>query len=708
MFGPCGGPPRVVRVCWRWRWRCWRWLDSTPLRGWRGAIPASQVRLALGALALAAAAATAAGEVTSLVPQCRITGPPNGTFLGGPLIELEVATPSEALAPPAGDAPETVVPWTLCARGSGIANTSCIVCGLPEAEAGPEDAAGASSGAAAAQGAAARCVISVTVPAAGRVAPAVWAGVGAFGTMQELSLMVSKPPCATANVSILAMTPREVLALSPAAGVRASPPSTSQAWWGRSTQQAIEAAVVAGQRASARLPAEEASTAVQGLPEAVPQPPPLSLRAHTGFLGPHSAPAASGEEPASAALPVLVAVAAGAKGASVVNDTLSALHSRLGGGRGMDVVVFAYDDTDWSAVAAGCAAADGARVEGCTGPLSPPARAAGSGSSSSADGAVSDGASLDGASSWNGTWADDATVVRRRGHMKWWFAKRFLHPALVSDGAYSWVLVLDEDAALEGSFDAEAFFATLERHGARMGQPAHADGSETSFPFLQAKTARAVAQAEGKQWHGANTLDGEAVAGGGAGAADGDAAGPEGRAEVLWTTMAECGPAVAFRAADAWPCVWGLLESDLTSGFGYDLVWGTACAAESDVSGSGRGGGAEASEDASEEGAGGVEPPVRAAVTLEHALRHVDLGTASGSSVGFFRRAVAEGLVLFERRRQRAAAEALLSESGSGDGLAAAPPLSHEWGVQAMQGAMAAGLGTFPSEPQVLGVGRAS
>lgn len=691
--------------------RHWHWRQSLVPHSWGGiaARVCPQVRLALRALALAAAAATAAGEVTSLIPKCIITGPPNGTFLGGPLVELEVATPAEARAPTGSDGADAVVPWTLCARGSSIANTSCIVCGLPDVDVAQEEAAGS------AQGSDGRCVISVTVPAAGKIAPEVWAGVGAFGTMQELSLMVSQPPCAAASLSILAMTPREVLALSPATGVRAAPPSTSQAWWGRSTQQAIEAAVEAGQRVAARLPAAHASSTVPGLPEAVPPPPPLSLRAHTGFLGPHTAAAAAAAAAPSRgpplALPVLVAVAAGARGASVVNDTLSALHGRLSSGRGIDIVLFAYDDTDWVSVAAGCAASAGSRVSGCNGTAASSA-SSGSivGNSDSVDQVTNDTASQDDGNSSTTTtssssWADDVTIVRRRGHMKWWFAKRFLHPALVSDNAYSWVLVLDEDAALEGSFDAEAFLGTLERHGALMGQPAHADGSETSFPFLQAKTAQAVAEAEGTQWHGANTLDGEAVVLGAAGdAADAEQAVSEGRAEVLWTTMAECGPAVAFRAADVWPCVWGLLESDLTSGFGYDLVWGTACAAGAEASG------AEAEVDAGEEKeavGGGVQPPVRAAVTLEHALRHVDLGTASGASVGFFRRAVAEGLVLFERRRLRAAATALGGGS-SGEGPDGVVPMSHDWGMAAMRGAIEAGLGTFPSEPQVLGVGRAA
>jgi len=610
----------------------------------------------LGIVALAACAAKVLAEGPGLVRvPVTIVDPPNGSFVGGGLLELGVA-PHAALSADAA--------WTLCVRGGEGGNTSCIACG-PAADA-PRGSA---------------CLISASVDRAGPTTASVWAVLGTDATVPQLSALVLGPASTTTTLGVLAMTPREVVALPASAEARAAPPSTSQSWWGRSTREAVAEAVraaeeqvraareadaqdgkhggssaIAGDDGHGALPAQFATSAVP-VPASVPRPAPLSLRRHRTFLGPDlaaeaeeaarlereiAAEEAGAPAPLASSLPVLVAVAAGARGAAVVNETLWRLHSALSRTRGLDVLVLAYDATDWDAVAAGGAA-----------------------------GGVA------------GTWAEDATVVRRRGHMKWWLVKRFLHPDLASSGAYGWVLILDEDAALGPRFSPEAFFRSLERHGVLIGQPLHADASNTSFPFLQRGHARALVALEGYKWRGDNTLEGAPT--GRSGREEGTSA------AVLWTTMVECGPVTAFDAQAVWPCVWGLLEPDLASGFGYDLLWASACAA-------GNQGAAVAGEDGSA-GSGGkaaVGPAARAGVVLSQELRHVDLGTASGERAGFFRRSVAEALVLFERRRRDA-----------GQDVADGGPMTPGRAMASLRLALRSGAeaAAFPEEPRVVGVG---
>ena len=179
-------------------------------------------------------------------------------------------------------------------------------------------------------------------------------------------------------------------------------------------------------------------------------------------------------------------------------------------------------------------------------------------------------------------WADRVLSVRAVAQMKWWYVKRFLSPAVVAP--YRYVIVVDDDCDVRG-LDPPAFVRELERWRVRIGQPAHAAGSfQPQYPIL-------------RQRLGAN------VSG-------------------SWTTFVESGPLVAFSAA-AWPCVWTLLQPDLGSGYGYDLVWAPACA----------------------EG--------RAAVLHTHAIMHANHGAASSTRPNWVGRAIGEAFTLFERLAKR-------------------------------------------------------
>ena len=105
--------------------------------------------------------------------------------------------------------------------------------------------------------------------------------------------------------------------------------------------------------------------------------------------------------------------------------------------------------------------------------------------------------------------------------------------------SYDYLFVVDGDCDMS-PLNGTAFVRDLARHGVQIGQPAHSEGSfQPQYPFLIANRER--------------------------------------KDKGMWSNFIESGPLVAF-SHDVWNCVWNLLQPDLTSGYGYDLVWVPACA----------------------------------------------------------------------------------------------------------------------------------
>lgn len=178
---------------------------------------------------------------------------------------------------------------------------------------------------------------------------------------------------------------------------------------------------------------------------------------------------------------VLVAVFAGARNQSLVDHNL-----RRFAAADFALMLFIYDDSDWSAF----------------------------------------------------EWFPRATVVRVQGQMKWWYVKRFLLPAVVNGGEYSYLLLLDHDVTLStDGFDPAGFIALLTSYGVLLAQPAHSPDSQTTHQSL--------------------FVEPELIG--------------------MWTDFVECGPLVAFHTS-IWPCVWDLLQADLVVGYGLDMIWGPLCA----------------------------------------------------------------------------------------------------------------------------------
>ncbi|KAK8515773.1 hypothetical protein V6N12_075796 [Hibiscus sabdariffa] len=65
-------------------------------------------------------------------------------------------------------------------------------------------------------------------------------------------------------------------------------------------------------------------------------------------------------------------------------------------------------------------------------------------------------------------WSKRAIHVSAKKQTKWWYAKRFLHPDVVS--AYEYIFIWDEDLGVE-HFDAERYIKLVKKHGLEISQP---------------------------------------------------------------------------------------------------------------------------------------------------------------------------------------------------------------------------------------------
>ncbi len=191
-------------------------------------------------------------------------------------------------------------------------------------------------------------------------------------------------------------------------------------------------------------------------------------------------------------------------------------------------------------------------------------------------------------------WIDDIIFVRITRTMKWWFVKHFLHPEFVQ--AYEYVLLIDEDCNTK-NLNPDLMLDDARKFGVQVGQPANGYGSYGSHNVVRLKGLQDVTNY--------NVINNSTNVK------------PEDIPIGTWTNFVECGP-FTFFATESWPCVWNLLQPDVTCGYGYDLMWAN-CA------------------------------PNRTAVLHHHTMVHENRKPGSGSNKNFGTRCAAEGIFLFER-----------------------------------------------------------
>ncbi|CDY39713.1 hypothetical protein BRARA_D00749 [Brassica rapa] len=147
-------------------------------------------------------------------------------------------------------------------------------------------------------------------------------------------------------------------------------------------------------------------------------------------------------------------------------------------------------------------------------------------------------------------WSETAIHVSVVNQTKWWFAKRFLHPDIVS--AYSYIFLWDEDLGVD-HFDATRYVSIIREEGLEISQPAldpnlsevhHQLTSRDNKSRVHRRTYKVIGKARCNE----------------------NSTGPP------CTGFVEMMAPVFSRAA--WRCAWHMIQNDLNHGWGIDFQLG--------------------------------------------------------------------------------------------------------------------------------------
>ncbi|MBA0811730.1 hypothetical protein Gohar_003602 [Gossypium harknessii] len=151
---------------------------------------------------------------------------------------------------------------------------------------------------------------------------------------------------------------------------------------------------------------------------------------------------------------------------------------------------------------------------------------------------------------WDLDWGDKAIHVVAHNQTKWWFAKRFLHPNVVS--IYDYIFLWDEDLGVD-HFDPKRYLQIVKTAGLEISQPAlDPDSTEIHHKItIRSRTKklhRRVYELRGKT-KCSKASEGPPCSGF-----------VEGMAPVF--------------TRSAWYCAWHLIQNDLVHGWGMDMKLG--------------------------------------------------------------------------------------------------------------------------------------
>ncbi|KAJ6925765.1 hypothetical protein NC651_010252 [Populus alba x Populus x berolinensis] len=151
---------------------------------------------------------------------------------------------------------------------------------------------------------------------------------------------------------------------------------------------------------------------------------------------------------------------------------------------------------------------------------------------------------------WDLDWSNEAIHIVAKNQTKWWFAKRFLHPAVVS--AYDYIFLWDEDLGIE-HFNPGKYLKIVRFEGLEISQPA-LDPNSTDIHH------RITIRARMKKLH-RRVYDS--------------------RGSTKCTDISEGPPCTGFVegmapvfSRSAWYCAWHLIQNDLVHGWGMDMKLG--------------------------------------------------------------------------------------------------------------------------------------
>jgi hypothetical protein len=183
------------------------------------------------------------------------------------------------------------------------------------------------------------------------------------------------------------------------------------------------------------------------------------------------------------ALPVLFAITVGSESKTIVSPLLSHFYRA-----GCTIVLFHYDDSDWTSV----------------------------------------------------PFYKEYITVRASGQTKYWFAKRFLTPDVVS--SYDYIFLWDEDVIADPPWEPSAFIQTMRDYHIDIAQPSFNPGDVMHEAKLNSSSTRVLDAAVGR-----------------------------------WTNFVEMTFPV-FSVATWKSCIWIALPYDAIPQFGMDLAWYPLCA----------------------------------------------------------------------------------------------------------------------------------
>ncbi|CAN1165989.1 hypothetical protein LINPERHAP2_LOCUS26479 [Linum perenne] len=151
---------------------------------------------------------------------------------------------------------------------------------------------------------------------------------------------------------------------------------------------------------------------------------------------------------------------------------------------------------------------------------------------------------------WDLEWSSKAVHIVAHNQTKWWFAKRFLHPAVVSK--YDYIFLWDEDLGVE-NFHPGRYLKIVKKEGLEISQPAlHPNSSEIHH--------RITIRSRMKKFH-RRVYDV--------------------RGNIKCSGSSEGPPCTGFIegmapvfSRSAWYCAWHLIQNDLVHGWGLDIKLG--------------------------------------------------------------------------------------------------------------------------------------
>ncbi|GMY37262.1 DUF707 domain-containing protein [Fagus crenata] len=151
---------------------------------------------------------------------------------------------------------------------------------------------------------------------------------------------------------------------------------------------------------------------------------------------------------------------------------------------------------------------------------------------------------------WDLDWNNKAIHIVAQNQTKWWFAKRFLHPDVVS--IYDYIFLWDEDLGVE-HFNPRRYLDIVKKEGLEISQPA-LDPNSTDIHH------RITIRARAKKVH-RRVYDL--------------------RGSVKCSDSSEGPPCTGFVegmapvfSRSAWHCTWHLIQNDLVHGWGMDMKLG--------------------------------------------------------------------------------------------------------------------------------------